>query len=63
LTVSVSSLDPDFFGTTAVTDYIQLTRASSSGTFTGGTDQGQFGGSADQITCTSDLLTLPDTHD
>jgi len=63
LTVSVSSLDPAFFGTTAVTDYIQLTRASSSGTFTGGTDQGQFGGSASQITCTSDLLSLPDVHD
>jgi hypothetical protein len=63
LTVSVSSLDPAFFGTTAVADYIQLTRASSSGTFTGGSDQGAFSGSADQITCTSDLLTLPDIHD
>jgi hypothetical protein len=63
LTVSVSSVDPAFFGTNPVSDYIQLTRASSSGTFTGGTDQGQFGGSADQITCTSGLLSLPDTHD
>ena len=63
LTVSVSSLDPAFFGTTAVADYIQLTRASSSGTFTSGSDQGAFSGSADQITCTSDLLTLPDIHD
>jgi len=41
-----------------------LTRAGSSGTFTGGNDQGPtFGGSADQITCTSSLLSLPDTHD
>jgi len=63
LTVSVSSIDPAFFGTSPVSDYIQLTRASSTGTFTGGTDQGQFSGSADQITCTSDLLMLPDSHD
>lgn len=62
LTVSVSSADPSFF-TNPVSDYIQLTRASSTGTFTGGTDQGQFAGSADQITCTSSLLSLPDIHD
>jgi hypothetical protein len=62
LTVSVSSADPSFF-TNPVSDYIQLTRTSSTGTFTGGTDQGQFAGSADQITCTSSLLTLPDSHD
>jgi hypothetical protein len=63
MTVSVFSIDPDFFGTTAVTDYIQLTRASGSGSFTGGTDQGQFSGSAAQLTCTSSLLSLPDSHD
>jgi hypothetical protein len=62
LTLSVSSADPSFF-TNPVSDYIQLTRASSTGTFTGGTDQGEFAGSADQITCTSSLLTLPDIHD
>jgi hypothetical protein len=62
LTLSVSSADPSFF-TNPVSDYIQLTRTSSTGTFTGGTDQGQFAGSADQITCTSSLLTLPDSHD
>ena len=63
LTVSVSSVDPPFLGTNPVSDYIQLTRASSTGSFTGGTDQGEFAGSADQITCTSSLLSLPDTHD
>lgn len=63
LTVSVSSADPQFFGTNPQSDYIQLTRASSTGQFTGGSDQGAFSGSADQITCTSDLLTLPDIHD
>ena len=63
LTLNLSSIDPPFFGTSPVADYIQLTRASSTGTFTGGTDQGQFAGSADQITCTSTLLSLPDVHD
>ncbi len=62
MTLNVSSADPDYVATPAA-DYIQLTRASSSGTFTGGTDQGEFAGSADQITCTSSLLTLPDSHD
>jgi hypothetical protein len=62
LTLSVSSADPSFI-TNPVSDYIQLTRTSSTGTFTGGTDQGQFDGNADQITCTSSLLTLPDSHD
>src|SRR5215475_12753794 len=63
LTVSVFSLDPEFFGTTAATDYITLTRASASGSFTGGTDTGAFGGSAAQLTCTSSLLNLPVSHD
>lgn len=63
LTVSVSNADPEFFGTTPEGDYIQLTRAGSSGTFTGGSDQGtDLGGSANQVTCTSSLLTLPDSH-
>ena len=64
LTVSVSSADPDFFGAgTQVSDYIQLTRTGSTGSFTGGTDQGEFAGGADQITCTSSVLSLPDIHD
>ena len=63
LTVNVFSLDPDFFGTTAATDYIVLTRSTASGTFTGGNDTGSFAGSADQITCTSSLLSFPDSHD
>jgi hypothetical protein len=63
LTVSVSSADPDFLGTTPESDYIQLTRTSSTGPFTGGTDQGEFAGSADPVTCTSSLLSLPDAHD
>ena len=63
LTLNVSSMDPDFLGTNPAADYIQLTRASATGTFTGGTDQGEFSGGADQIACTSSLLSLPDVHD
>lgn len=63
LTVSVASGDPAFLGTNLASDYIQLTRASSTGSFSGGTDQGEFAGSADQVTCTSSLLSLPDIHD
>ncbi len=63
LTVSVSSADPDYVGTTPQSDYIVLTRTSSTGSFTGGSDQGLSAGSADQVTCTSSVLSLPDTHD
>lgn len=63
LTVSVSSADPAFLGTNPASDYMQLTRASSTGSFSGGADQGEFAGSADQVTCTSALLSLPDIHD
>jgi hypothetical protein len=63
-TLSVSSADPDFVGAgSIVSDYIQLTRTGTTGSFSSGTDQGQFSGSADQITCTSSLLQLPGTHD
>ena len=62
LTVSVSSADPAFL-TNPAADYIQLTRTSSTGSFSGGSDQGEFSGNADQVTCTSGLLSLPDSHD
>jgi len=63
LTVNVSSADPAFLGTNPASDYIHLTRASSTGSFSSGTDLGQFAGSADQVTCTAGLLSLPDSHD
>jgi hypothetical protein len=64
LTVSVSSADPDFLGAgTQASDYIRLTRTGTTGSFSGGTDQGQFAGSAEQVTCTSSVLSLPDIHD
>jgi hypothetical protein len=64
LTVSVSSADPSFLGAGNVgSDYIQLTRKESKGSFTSGTDFGQFGGSAEPISCTSSLESLPSSHD
>ena len=63
LTINASSADPAFLGANPGADYIRLTRASSTGSFTGGSDQGEFAGSAVQVTCTASLLTLPDVHD
>jgi hypothetical protein len=64
LTISVSSADPSYLGEGQLgSDYIQLTRKSSSGSFTSGSDTGSVGGSAIPTTCTSSLLTLPSTHD
>jgi hypothetical protein len=66
LTVSVSSLDPDFLGTYGVAnDYIKMSRTSVNTPFAG-QDIGYLtygSGSAEPTTCTSDLLTLPATHD
>jgi hypothetical protein len=63
LTVSVSSADPSFVAQ-PVSDYIQLIRADSTAPFTG-QDTGEFAnpGNAETVTCTSDLLNLPSTHD
>jgi hypothetical protein len=64
LTVSVSSADPEFLGAGSLgSDYIQLSRSESKGSFTGGTDKGEFGGSAEPVTCTSSLENLPSSHD
>jgi hypothetical protein len=64
LTVSVMNADPSFFGTGQVrSDFIRLTRSSTSAKFTSGEDSGAFTGSAEAVTCTSTLEHLPDTHD
>ena len=64
LTLSVSSADPDYLGPgTAAWDYIQLTRGSTTGSFTAGSDQGEFDGTAKQLTCTSSLLQLNESND
>jgi hypothetical protein len=64
LTVSLSSADPDYFGGGGAlgVDYIQLSRAAATEPFTG-QDSGYFTGSAEPVSCTSDLLTLPSSHD
>jgi hypothetical protein len=64
LTVSLSSADPDYFGGGGAlgVDYIQLSRDSATDPFTG-QDSGYFTGSAEPVSCTSDLLTLPSHHD
>ncbi len=63
LTVSVSSADPWFLGAGQfAADYIELVRSGATEPFTG-QDFGYFAGSAEPVSCTSDLLTLPSSHD
>ncbi|MGA8441810.1 MAG: hypothetical protein WB762_24290 [Candidatus Sulfotelmatobacter sp.] len=63
LTVSVSSADPSYFPVSQLTaDYIQLSRGSATEKFTG-QDIGAFAGSAEPVSCTNSLLTLPSSHD
>jgi len=63
LTVSVTSADPWFLGAGQLAaDYIQLSRGSATDPFTG-QDFGYFAGSAEPVSCTSDLLNLPSSHD
>jgi len=65
LTVSVSSADPAYFGPGQIhSDYIQLCPAGVNGCpIGGGRDTGEFGGSAEPVTCTAHLLHLPAVHD
>jgi hypothetical protein len=63
LTVSVASADPDYLGVgVQAFDYIKLSRSSATDPFSG-SDAGYLMGSADSVSCTSDLLTLPAYHD
>jgi hypothetical protein len=64
LTVSLSSADPSYFGGGGAlgVDYIQLSREAATEPFTG-QDSGYFAGSAEPVSCTSELLTLPSYHD
>jgi len=59
LTVSVSSADPSYG---PAVDYMQLNRGDATQPFTGA-DIGTFAGSAEPVSCTSDLLNLPAVHD
>jgi hypothetical protein len=63
LTVSVTSADPSFVGAgTIVGDYIQMSRPDATEPFSG-YDYGYFAGTAEPVSCTSDLLSLPSYHD
>jgi hypothetical protein len=62
LTVSVSSADPLYLGPGQVAaDYIQMSRPDATEPFSGN-DYGQFPGTAEPVSCTSDLLNLPSSH-
>jgi hypothetical protein len=65
LTFSLSSADPSFYGAgVAVNDYIRMCPAGTrSCEIGGGTDHGNFGGTAAPVACTSSLLSLPAIHD
>jgi hypothetical protein len=61
LTVSVSSADPSY-SVDPVVDYIRMTRGTATEKFSG-QDSGYFSGSVEPVSCSSELLTLPSTHD
>jgi hypothetical protein len=64
LQFSIFNTDPSFFGAnSAVSDQITLCPTGTSGCPVSGQDVGNFSGSAAQQTCTTSLLTLPQTHD
>jgi hypothetical protein len=62
LTTSVTSQDPWFVPiTNPAFDYIQLNRSDANDPLSG-TDYGYFGGTAEPVSCNSDLLNLPSSH-
>ncbi len=64
LTFSIFNTDPSFFGAGAsVSDQIVLCPTGTSDCPVTGQDTGNFSGSAAEQTCTSSLLTLPQSHD
>jgi hypothetical protein len=65
LTVSVSSADPPYLGAGAIaSDYIQLcTKGVERCPLGQSSDVGEFGGTAESVTCASNVTQLPSTHD
>lgn len=65
LTLSFFSVDPDWFGTGTVGhDYIVLCLKSGCGAAHAGEDQGDWEeGPVKEVSCSSSLLKLPDSHD
>lgn len=61
-TLSVSSADPAYTSH-SFEDYITFSRSSTSHSFTSGNDNGEFSGSANMVSCSSSLLSLPSSHD
>lgn len=62
LTITVTSADPSFFSD-PVSDQIVLCPTGTTSCPVTGQDQGNFGGTATEVTCTTSLLNLPATHD
>jgi hypothetical protein len=64
LTLSIFNTDASFFGAgKSVSDQIELCPNGVTGCPVNGEDFGNFGGPAEEETCTASLLKLPDTHD
>ena len=64
LTLSIFNTDPAFLGPgVSASDQIVLCPSGTTACPVSGRDQGEFGGSAHQQTCTTALLNLPVTHD
>jgi hypothetical protein len=64
LTLSIFNTDPAFFGAgSSASDQITLCPDGVTGCPISGQDQGSFGGTAAEQTCTAALLKLPQTHD
>lgn len=64
LTLSIFNTDPAYLGAGAsASDQIVLCPTGTTACPITGQDQGEFGGSAHQQTCTTALLNLPVTHD
>ena len=65
LMFTLNSADPSFYGAgNEVHDWIRMCPAgTTSCPVGGGTDIGNFGGSAAPVTCSSSLLSLPAIHD
>ena len=63
LTVSLSSADPDYFGAGAARSGLHPVVPGSCNRTVYRPGSGYFTGSAEPVSCTSDLLTLPAYHD
>jgi len=64
LTLSISNTDPSFLGAgVQASDQIVLCPTGTIACPVSGQDQGEFGGTAAEQTCTTALLHLPATHD